>query len=102
MELILWAVAKKDPTRALWDYLEILESQQFQLSKEFVQQIFHSWRWSFKIPSFKQLHKYSLLNREYYYGFCLLLTQQTNWIRLKFMDEVHFVNKGKKFIFIDC
>ncbi len=36
VELILWAVTKEDPARALRDYLKVLESQQFQLSKEFV------------------------------------------------------------------
>ena len=63
-------------------------------SKEYIRKIFHSWRWSWKKPSYEQLDKYTPENIQYYFGFLEWVSQQEPG-RLKFLDEVHFKNKGE-------
>jgi len=64
-----------------------------KISQTTIRRIFTSWRWSWKTPQYKQLHKYTAQNIDYYFRFGI-------WIRTldaskcKFIDESHFVSKN--------
>jgi len=64
----------------------------FDCHREFVRQIFKSWKWSWKKPSYKQLQKYTPENIRRYYAYADWIVEQ-DLSKLKFMDEVHFVTK---------
>jgi hypothetical protein len=54
--------------------------------------MFKHWRWSWKIPVYKQIQKYTEENIEYYQEY-LLNVFSIPMSRLKFMDEVSFSKK---------
>ena len=91
---LLFTWAKEDPLQKIIEYVEKLEVAGFSCSREFVRQVFVSWRWSWKRPSYKQIEKYTSRNIIYYIQFLSWINQQDP-IKLKYMDEVHFVSKGK-------
>ena len=65
----------------------------FLVSKEFVRKIFKEWKWSWKIPTYKQIAKFSKKNLETYRLFIDWINLQ-DLSRVKFLDECHFVSKG--------
>ena len=65
----------------------------YNVNLMFISRAFKKWRWSFKRPSFEQLHKYTRDNVLYY----AVYQQQVKaipWRHLKFADESHFSSRG--------
>lgn len=93
MEIILWFYITNDPTQKLADLVAILECHHFVCSKELVRQIFKKWRWTWKKASYSQLNKYTVKNIQYYGDYMYWINHQDR-MKIKFMDEVHFVPKG--------
>lgn len=94
MQMILWTYATSNPTEHLEYFVNVLKEHHFDCSKEVVRNIFKRWRWSWKRPQYFQINKYSKKNMEYYGDFMEWINRQDRR-KLKFMDEVHFVEKGK-------
>lgn len=90
---LLWLAVNEDPTRKLNEFVRELHEAGYNCSRETVRCIFHEWRWSWKRPSFKQLNKYTEANIERYQNYIDWILEQ-NLLHVKFVDEVHFVNKG--------
>lgn len=94
IQIILWHYVNDNPTHNIADYVRILDQHHLSCSREFIRQIFKKWRWSWKIPNYFQLNKYTTKNIEYY-GDYIYWIRQEDLRRIKFMDEVHFVARGK-------
>jgi len=92
LRTLLWILVQEDPTRKLSQFVEELNNSGYQCSKEFVRKIFVSWRWSWKIPSYQQLLKYTPRNVERY-GDWVEFIVTADLSRVKFCDEAHFVSK---------
>jgi len=89
---LLWLLAKEDPTRKLRSYVEEVNKNGFSIGREFVRKIFKEWQWSWKKPSYKQLHKYLPSNLRRYKEYVEWIGNQ-DLKKIKFMDEVHYVSK---------
>jgi len=72
--------------------MEELRNSGYQCSKEFVRKIFVSWKWSWKVPSFQQLLKYTPRNLQRYGDWVEFITT-ADLSRVKFCDEAHFVSR---------
>ncbi len=64
-----------------------------EVSQRWVRRVFASWRWSWKVPTVVQLHKFTPQNIERYVNY-LVFVAGIPLNRLKFADEIHFVSKG--------
>lgn len=96
--VLLWIHAKEDPTKKLRDYQNSLEVYGYFVSKEFIRKIFVEWKWSWRVPSYKQIQKYTEKNLKRYSDYITWISSR-NLLNLKFLDEVHFVAKSKVLIF---
>jgi len=83
---------QEDPTRKISQFVEELRNSGYQCSNEFVRKIFVSWKWSWKVPSFQQLLKYTPRNIERY-GDWVEFIVTADLSRIKFCDEAHFVSR---------
>jgi len=63
------------------------------VSREWLSQLFQSWRWSFKKPHAYQVQKYTAENIQYY---CRYVEQIAviPWVRLKFLVEASFESRN--------
>jgi hypothetical protein len=91
-------MVKDKPTQHIGDYVQELQQNGYDCHREFVRMIFKSWRWSWKRPSYKQLQKYTTRNLQLYDAYEAWIKQQ-DLSKIKFVDEVHFVSKGKEVLF---
>jgi len=89
----LWILCKENPTQKLRSYVMKLAQIGIKCSIEYVRQIFKSWGWSWKKPSYKQIQKYTQKNLARYQAYTQWIAAQ-DLSKLKFMDEVHFVSKN--------
>jgi len=64
-----------------------------EISTTTVKRLLKFWNWSWKVPSFVQINKYTVENMNYY-GYFLLFLKGVAPQRLKFIDESHFVSKN--------
>ena len=94
IRLLLWFFVEEDPTFTLQEYTEHLSILGFNVSRNYVRRIFKSWRWSWKVPQYKQIAKYTNSNIDYYGNYLSWIHLQPTWLNVKFLDEVHFVHKG--------
>ena len=62
----------------------------YSVSKSTIQRIFRSWRWSWKVPLYHQLHKYTPENINRYCQYMIWI-KQCDLSTIKFIDESHFV-----------
>lgn len=69
-----------------------MHEQGITVSTSFVAHIFRGWRWSWQKPCVQQLQKYTPLNICYYAQFISIIPCLPP-IRLKFLDEAHFVSR---------
>lgn len=63
------------------------------VSQKWVRRLFDDWRWSWKVPTVVQLHKFSDENIERYINYVVFVAGIAIH-RLKFVDEVHFISRG--------
>jgi transposase len=90
---LLWEVFEIDPNLSLGQYTELVrELGVTDITKWKIGEIFRSWGWSWKVPAQKQLKKYTPENIIYYLNWikCVL---HLDWLKAKFLDESHFVDK---------
>ena len=67
--------------------------QPVAVSTKWVSRVFKSWRWSWKVPTVVQLHKFTPENIERYVNY-VFFAAGIPLHRLKFADEIHFISKG--------
>jgi hypothetical protein len=65
-----------------------------RVSRDYIQRIFYSWRWSWQIPVHRQIEKYTPQNVSRYLAYVLHMDTIEDITRIKYMDEVHFASKG--------
>lgn len=94
---IVWSFIKNVPQAKLEDIQEFLKGQRYYLSRMSISRLLKKWRWSFKIPCVRQVHKYTYSNIDYYMQFCIWLSC-VDLRKVKTVDEVHFDRKGTDFI----
>jgi hypothetical protein len=63
------------------------------VSSRWVARVFESWRWSWKVPTVVQLHKFTPENIQRYINYVIFVAG-IPLRRLKFADEIHFVSRG--------
>ena len=68
------------------DARRMLLNSGYDVSQSFSKNIFHSWRWSFKRPSHKQINKYKPENIAYYFTH-LEEVEKIAYEKLYFLDE---------------
>jgi len=88
-EQILILSATSDPTRKISDYVNLLKDCGFPVGREWVRLIFKKFGYSWKLPRYKQIQKFTAENMEYYLAFLFWITKQ-DVSKFKYMDEVHF------------
>lgn len=66
----------------------------YPYSRSAISRLLKKWRWSFKIPTVFQRMKYTDVNTRYYNDY-LRWYLDTDPVRIKFVDEVHFDRRGK-------
>lgn len=64
-----------------------------EVSRRWVARVFKSWRWSWKVPTVVQLHKFTPENIQRYLNY-IVFVAGIPLRRLKFADEIHFVSRG--------
>ena len=96
IRLLLWTLIQEDPFLTLQEYASALTSFNFNVSRNYVRRIFHSWNWSWKVPIYKQIAKYSLENILYYGNYLSWILNLPTWLNIKYLDKVHFKQKGIK------
>jgi len=69
------------------------ERWQREVSKSTTKRLLKSWNWTWKVPTYVQLNKYTESNLTYY-GYYLLFLKRIDSSRLKFVDESHFVPRA--------
>lgn len=90
---IVGGYAQKKPTTTINEYIsKIKEKHKLKVSHSTLSKLFRSWRWSWKKPEFKQLHKYTPKNIEYYATY-LTSIREIPLHKLKFADECHLVSR---------
>jgi hypothetical protein len=67
------------------------------VSQRWVARVFEDWRWSWKVPTVVQLHKFTNENIERYINYVVFVAG-IPLRRLKFVDEIHFVSRGSPFL----
>jgi hypothetical protein len=96
IEDILWLSANQDRTKKITEYVRELKELGLEtMTPSYVGRIFRSWGMSWKKMQYKHPHKYSETNTQYYKTFQEWESLLTSWKNIKFLDESHFVNKGK-------
>ena len=98
---IVWARLKRDPTTHPAEVCEYLAAHNIQINMRYVQRLFCAWHWTRKKPVRHQINKYKLKNILYYYDF-LWGIKDIPWIKLKFLDECHFVSKDSYCSHVHC
>ena len=114
---LLWLHCQAKPTTHLQGYVEHLAEKGYHVSAMYVQRIFKSWRWSFKIADVRQLQKYPfflLLWLSYfifwyniwytpenisYYSLYIIQIVCYPYDCLKFLDEASYNDRGIFFVF---
>ncbi len=95
IEALLWLNVKGDPKRDIREHQSFLSTVGFDCSREYIRKIFVRWRWSWKVPEYQQIDKYTLTNQRYYVNYLSwLYSFRGNWRNIKFTDEVSFENRG--------
>lgn len=69
LETVLWQEVLHDPVRGLAEFSTIMRENGFDVSPTWVQRCFVRWGYSHKLPSYKNVNKFTLANI-YYYGYC--------------------------------
>lgn len=77
--------------RDITDYLR--ERWNRDLSNTTTKRLLKSWNWTWKVPTYVQLNKYTESNLTYY-GYYMLFLKRVDISKLKFVDECHFVPKN--------
>ena len=81
LEVLLWIHCTDYPQSTLQEYCEAVLEYGFEVNRMYLSRIFRKWRWSFKKPTIKQIHKYRIDNIHYYGTFLTSITQ-IPWVRL--------------------
>jgi hypothetical protein len=89
---ILWLQVQQHPSWNIPNHVGALNASGVAVNCGFVARIFQSWGWSWHKPTHTQIRKYSAANVEYY-AVWIVLILSIPWIRLKFLDEAHFVSR---------
>jgi len=85
---------KNYPDADLRDVTEFLENTyQRNISKMSTSRLLKSWKWSWKVPSYVQINKFTQENMDYYFHYVNWVVRQ-NPSKLKFIDESHILPKG--------
>jgi len=63
------------------------------VSQKWVARLFKDWRWSWKVPTVVQLHKFTPENISRYVNY-LVYVAGIPLHRLKFTDEIHWISRG--------
>ena len=84
----LWLHCQNSPLATLAQFCNLLAEDGYQVNRMFVSRIFRKWRWSFKKPSIKQIHKYKPENMIYYVQF-VHWVETIPWKSFKYFDETH-------------
>jgi len=95
IESYIWILCQEDKTRLLSSYRYELIKIGYDVSKESLRKIFSRWNWTWKKPFHIQINKFSPRNVARYQTYCdwvLNLTAE-ELVKVKFMDECHFVSK---------
>jgi len=89
---ILWVQVQQHPSWNIPHHVGALTAAGVDVNCGFVARIFQSWGWSWHKPTHTQIRKYTPANVEYY-SVWIVLILSIPWIRLKFLDEAHFVSR---------
>ncbi len=95
IRLYLWILVEEDPSLTLQEYASQISAVGFSVSRNYIRRIFRSWKWSWKVPIYKQIAKYTIENISYYGNYLSWILNLPSWLNIKYLDEVHFKNKGK-------
>ena len=98
---LVWACLKRDPTTHPVRVCAFLAEHNVQINMRYVQRLFVSWHWNRKKPVRHQVNKYKIKNILYYYDF-LWGVKNIPWLKLKFLDECHFVSKDSYCTYVHC
>jgi hypothetical protein len=66
IETVLWQEVRHDPVRGLAEFSSVMRDSGFDISPSWVQRCFVRWGYSHKLPSFKNVSKFTMAN--IYYG----------------------------------
>jgi len=89
IQALLWQHAKKNPCLSIKDHQSLFKEAGFLISQWYIGSIFRGWRWSWKVPAIKQIHKYSPQNIEKYLRY-VAWKENILWSKMRFLDEAHF------------
>jgi transposase len=70
-----------------------LKENGINVNRMYISRILRSWRWSWKIPVRFHLYKYTKDNIDRYMHWVHWI-QDIPWIKLKFLDEAHFIGRS--------
>lgn len=84
------------PTFTLSEYQLVLMKLGIRMSRDTIRRRFKHWKLSYKKVQYKQIAKYTYINMQKYFNHLLYmpqLVQTKGLLRIKYLDEVHFVSK---------
>lgn len=98
----LWTILQLNPLAGISDFQNAL-AEEFDYPPELIpssgwlSEEFKRWGWSFTKPDYRQIHKYTKENIQYYCTY-LYNIQNIAWDKIKFADESHFDSRGMIFL----
>jgi transposase len=90
---LIWELLQTNNQPTLRELSEHLREAGVHYQRSSVSVLLKKWRWSFKIPTVEQIHKYTPTNVQRYIDVCQWYSV-ADLHRLKFVDEVHFDPRG--------
>lgn len=97
---LVWSCLKANPASRPKEVCNYLRENGVQINTQYIYRLFHDWRWNRKKPVRHQINKYKLTNI-YYYCDYLRGVKNIPWMKLKYLDECHFVSKDcyRKYVY---
>lgn len=94
LSALLWWKCQQNPATRLSEYrLLVKQKLDLAVSKSTLARIFKGWNWSWKVPCFSQILKFTPQNMDYYGDFIYWLST-TDPTKCKFADESHFTSRS--------
>jgi hypothetical protein len=90
IQVVLWDFMKDYPTTSLSETRSLFRQIGILISNTYLSRIFTRWGWSWKKPYHRKIAKYKIGNMQKYMQHLVWLALQSDWTKVKFLDESGF------------